>query len=141
MRYALLLNNPEPSDVGITEEQMEPARAAFDEYAKSLEAARVLVSVDILQPVASSTTLTLRKGSLQIQDGPFADTKEKLNGVFVLDVPDLDAALAWAEKCPAAQYGVIEIRTRDARTRGVAPSVACTIRGSRPAGRHVHPSR
>ncbi len=70
----------------------------------------MLVSVDILQPVDSSTTLTLRNGSLQIQDGPFADTKEKLNGVFVLDVPDLDAALAWAEKCPAAQYGVIEIR-------------------------------
>jgi hypothetical protein len=110
MRYALLLNNPEPTDVGITEEDMEPARAAFDEYAKSLEAAGVLLSVDILQPTASSTTLTLRNGSLQIQDGPFADTKEKLNGVFVLDVPDLDAALAWAEKCPAAQYGVIEIR-------------------------------
>jgi hypothetical protein len=110
MRYALLLNNPEPTDVEITEEDMEPARAAFDAYAKSLEEAGVLLSVDILEPVASSTTLTLRNGNLQIQDGPFADTKEKLNGVFVLDVPDLDAALAWAEKCPAAQYGVIEIR-------------------------------
>jgi hypothetical protein len=110
MRYALLLNNPEPSDAGITEEDMEPARAAFDAYAKALEDAGALVAVDILQPVAASTTVTLRNGSLQIQDGPFADTKEKLNGVFVIDVPDLDAALAWAEKCPAAQYGVIEVR-------------------------------
>ncbi|GGE87698.1 YciI family protein [Mycetocola zhadangensis] len=110
MRYTLLLNNPEPEDVNISEEDMEPARAAFDAYAKSLADAGALVNVDILQPVAASTTVTLRNGSLQIQDGPFADTKEKLNGVFVIDVPDLDAALAWAEKCPATQYGVVEVR-------------------------------
>ena len=61
-------------------------------------------------PVANTTTVTLREGSLKIQDGPFADTKEQLGGTFVIDVPDLDAALAWAEKCPAARYGVVEIR-------------------------------
>lgn len=110
MRYSLLLNNEEAADVGLTEEEMEPMRAAFDRYAKSLNESGVLISADILQPVAASTTLTLRNGSLQIQDGPFADTKEKLGGTFVIDVPDLDAAIAWAEKCPAAQYGVIEIR-------------------------------
>lgn len=110
MRYSLLLNNVEAGDAGISEEEMAPFRAAFDAYAKSLDEAGVLVSADILQPAAASTTLTLRNGSLQIQDGPFADTKEKLAGAFVIDVPDLDAALAWAEKCPGAQYGVIEIR-------------------------------
>ena len=52
----------------------------------------------------------LRTGGLQVQDGPFADTKEAMAGVFVIDVPDLDAALGWAEKCPAASYGVIEVR-------------------------------
>ncbi|MEO6473125.1 MAG: YciI family protein, partial [Aeromicrobium sp.] len=41
---------------------------------------------------------------------PYADTKEYLGGYYVIDVPDLDAALAWAEKCPAAQWGYIEIR-------------------------------
>ena len=61
-------------------------------------------------PTASTTTLTLRRGSLEVQDGPFAETKEALAGVFVVDVPDLDAALGWAEKCPGAQYGVIEVR-------------------------------
>ena len=54
--------------------------------------------------------MTLRTGGLQVQDGPFADTKEAMAGVFVIDVPDLDAALGWAEKCPAASYGVIEVR-------------------------------
>jgi hypothetical protein len=110
MRYALLLNNQEADEAGVTEEAMAPFRIAFDEYAKDLDAAGVLASADILQPVAASTTVTLRGGRLEIQDGPFADTKEKLAGVFLIDVPDLDAALAWAEKCPGAQYGVIEIR-------------------------------
>lgn len=110
MRYSLLLNNEEPAEGQISEEDLTTFRAAFDLYAKSLDAAGVLVSADILQPVAASTTVTLRGGSLQVQDGPFADTRERLAGSFVIDVPDLDAAIAWAEKCPGAQYGVIEIR-------------------------------
>ena len=110
MQYSLLLHSPEATDADISEEDMAPFKAAFDAYAKSLDESGVLVSADILQPVAASTTVTLRNGSLQIQDGPFADTKEKLAGAFVIDVPDLDAAIAWAEKCPGAQYGVIEIR-------------------------------
>jgi hypothetical protein len=110
MRYSLLLHNADPGDAGVTEEDMEPFRAAFDAYAKSLDAAGVLVSADILQPRSNTTTVTLRDGALRVQDGPFADTKEQLAGAFVLEVPDLDAAIAWAEKCPGAQYGTIEIR-------------------------------
>jgi hypothetical protein len=97
--------------------------AAFDAYARALEDSGALVSAEVLQPVANTTTVTLREGGLKIQDGPFADTKEQLGGTFVIDVPDLDAALAWAEKCPAAQYGVVEIRPsamlfRDGRWQG-----------------------
>jgi hypothetical protein len=110
MRYSLLLHNADPDDAGVTEEDMEPFRAAFDAYAKSLDAAGVLVSADILQPRSNTTTVTLRDGALRVQDGPFADTKEQLAGAFVVEVPDLDAAIAWAEKCPGAQYGTIEIR-------------------------------
>ncbi|MFM9919469.1 YciI family protein [Lacisediminihabitans sp. H27-G8] len=110
MRYSLLLNYSEAGGAEVPEEAMAEARAAFDRYAKSLDAAGVLLGADVLQPVAASTTVTLRSGSLQVQDGPFADTKEQLGGVFLIDVPDLDAALAWAEKCPAAQWGTIEVR-------------------------------
>jgi hypothetical protein len=110
MRYSRLLHNQEAEEAGVTEEQMAPFRAAFDAYATSLDKAGVLVSADILQPSAASTTVTLRGGTLQVQDGPFADTKEKLAGAFVIEAADLDAAIAWAEKCPGAQYGVIEIR-------------------------------
>ena len=110
MQYSLLVISQESGDAGITEEDMEWGRKAFDAYGKALDAAGVLVSADILQPVAASTTVSMRDGALQIQDGPFADTKERLNGTFVINVPDLDAALDWAGKCPAAQYGAIEVR-------------------------------
>jgi hypothetical protein len=110
MRYSLLLNYSEAGGAEVSADDMVEWQAAFDAYAKSLDEAGVLLSADVLQPVAASTTVTLRNGSLQVQDGPFADTKEQLGGVFLIDVPDLDAALAWAEKCPAAQWGTIEIR-------------------------------
>ncbi|WP_207842332.1 YciI family protein [Williamsia soli] len=110
MRYSLLLNNVEPAEGEIPAEAIEEMQEAFGVYGRALESAGVLVAGEILQPVAASTTVTLRNGSVQVQDGPFADTKEALAGVFVIDVPDLDAALAWAEKCPGAQYGVIEVR-------------------------------
>lgn len=84
--------------------------AAFRVYAEALNDAGVLRSAEVLQTVASATSVSLKHGTLQIQDGPFADTKEQFAGIFMIDVPDLDAALAWAEKCPAAQWGTVEIR-------------------------------
>lgn len=110
MRYSLLVLNQEPGDAQLSEEDLAWGRAAFDAYAKSLDAAGVLVSADILQQVAVSTTVSVRDGRLHVQDGPFADAKERLNGTFVVEVPDLDAAIVWAEQCPAALYGAVEIR-------------------------------
>jgi hypothetical protein len=110
MRYSLLLHAPEPTADELSEEDMAPFLVAFDLYARSLDDAGVLVSADILQRSDVSTTVTLRDGALRVQDGPFADSKEQLAGTFVVDVSDLDAAIAWAEKCPGAQYGSMEIR-------------------------------
>lgn len=110
MQYSLLVISQEAGDAQVSDEAMEWGRAAFDAYGKALDAAGVLVSADILQPVAASTTVSMKDGALQIQDGPFADTKERLNGTFVIEVPNLDVALDWAGKCPAAQYGAVEVR-------------------------------
>ena len=110
MRYTLLMHYPEMTEADLGEQAMAEGRAAFDAYAKSLDSSGVLASAEVLQPVATTTTVTLRDGGLKVQDGPFADSKEQLGGTFVIDVPDLDAALSWAEKCPAAEYGVVEIR-------------------------------
>jgi hypothetical protein len=110
MRYSLLLNYAEPAEGQLSEETIAAGQAAFGAYGRALESAGVLVAAEVLQSTSASTTVTLRTGSLQVQDGPFADTKEALAGIFVIDVPDLDAALGWAEKCPAAQWGVVEVR-------------------------------
>jgi hypothetical protein len=110
MRYTLFLHYPEMTADDLGADAIEAGKAAFHAYGKALEDAGALVSAEVLQPVASATTVTLRDGSLRIQDGPYADTKEQIGGTFVLDVPDLDAALAWAEKCPAAQWGTVEVR-------------------------------
>jgi hypothetical protein len=110
MRYALLMHYREPGEGEISEDAIAEAKEAFGAYGRALESAGVLLSADVLQPSAATTTVTRKEGVLRVQDGPFAETKEALAGVFVLDVPDLDAAIGWAEKCPGAQWGVIEVR-------------------------------
>ncbi|MFG6461234.1 YciI family protein [Roseateles sp. DXS20W] len=110
MRYALMMIAGEPEPGQVKEELIATMQAAFNKYAHDLHAAGVLVSADILTPSSTATTLSMRDGRATIQDGPYAATKEQLAGVFLIEVPDLDAALAWAEACPGAHYGHIELR-------------------------------
>ena len=110
MRYALLIHYPQPAVSTLSDEQVKEGMAAFRAYAEALDEAGVLRSAEVLQTIANATSVSMTEGKLHIQDGPFADTKEAFAGIFMLDVPDLDAALAWAEKCPAAQWGTVEIR-------------------------------
>jgi hypothetical protein len=110
MQYCLITHYQEGPAAGVSEEAMAEGRAAFARYADDLDAAGVLVGTHVLQSAALSTTVSARTGSTEIQDGPFADTKERLGGFFVIDVPDLDEALRWAERNPAAAFGVVEVR-------------------------------
>ena len=105
MRYVLLMNYREPAEGEISEEAIAEAMEAFGAYGRALQEAGVLLSGDVLQPTAATTTVTRRDGGLRVQDGPFAETKEALAGIFVLDVADLDAAIGWAEKCPGRAVG------------------------------------
>ena len=110
MRYALLIHYPQPAVPTVGQDEINAGKAAFQAYAKALEDAGVLQSAEVLQTIANATSVSVKQGKLQVQDGPFAETKEAFAGIFVLDVPDLDAALAWAERCPAAHWGTVEIR-------------------------------
>jgi hypothetical protein len=58
----------------------------------------------------TATTVRSRDGELTVTDGPYAETKETLFSFYMLDVEDLDAAIAWAAKMPAAEYGSVDIR-------------------------------
>ena len=110
MRYCLLMHYQEGGEIGLTEEDMAPAMAAFQAYADDLSAAGVLIGTEVLDSVVSTTTVTGRNGTAEIQDGPFADTKEKLGGIFVIEVDNLDEAIKWAQRNPANGWGSIEIR-------------------------------
>lgn len=110
MRYTFLLYTDFADLAHLTPEDFGQIKQAYGAYIGALKEAGVFVDTDWLRPVDTATTLSLKSGTRQVQDGPFAETKETLGGYFVIDVPDLDAALAWAEKCPAAQTGKVEIR-------------------------------
>ena len=63
-----------------------------------------------LEGTEAAKTVRVRGGDTQLSDGPFAETKEILGGYYLVDVPDLDAALAWAAKIPNVGYGCVEVR-------------------------------
>ena len=63
-----------------------------------------------LQPPQTITMVSVRDGKRHVHDGPYAETKEFLGGFLVIDVPDLDAALEWAARSPAASYAAVEVR-------------------------------
>ncbi len=84
--------------------------SAWSGYIEALAQSGVMVSAGGLEPPDSATTVRLQEGRRVVQDGPFADTKEQLGGYFVIDVADLDEALAWAERCPSAGYASVEVR-------------------------------
>lgn len=63
-----------------------------------------------LQSVSTATSVRLRGGKVETMDGPFAETKEHLGGYYVIDVPDLDAALRYAALVPSAAFGTVEVR-------------------------------
>ncbi len=110
MRYTLLLHYAEMTPEELGPEVLEQGERAFASYAAALDAAGVLLSAEVLQPSTTTTTVRVVDGALRVQDGPFADTKEQLGGTFVIDVPDLDAALEWAGQAPPVAWGAVEVR-------------------------------
>lgn len=111
MRYTMLLHYPEATADSIGAEVIEEGQRRMSAYAATLQAAGVLVSAEVLAPSEATTTLRAVDGVVQVQDGPFADTKEQLGGTFVIDVPDLDAALEWAGQVRALEWsGAVEVR-------------------------------
>ena len=82
----------------------------WNAFIGAMHQAWVIVNGEGLQGPEVATTLRVRDGKRAVQDGPFADTKEALGGYFVIEVPDLDAALGWAAKAPCVHDGSVEVR-------------------------------
>ena len=110
MKYMLLLIGDEDQWQNLSEDEIGEALKAYEDYGRQVMDAGVFVAGEGLQPSGTATTLRVVDGERLLTDGPFAETKEQLGGFYVLDCKDLDEVLDWAEKCPAAAVGTIEIR-------------------------------
>jgi hypothetical protein len=110
MLYALLIYGEEKHWEGRTEADNQKMHAAFMAYTKDLLDAGVMKGGEALKPTGTATTLRQKAGKVLTIDGPFAETKEQLGGFYLIDVPDLEKALAWASKCPGVQGGSVEVR-------------------------------
>jgi hypothetical protein len=114
-QYMLLIYSPSDEDTARRErnvpaEQFADEGKRWGELIKTMTEDGVLVANHGLAGVDAATTVRVRDGETQISDGPFAETKELLAGEILIDVPDLDTALGYAARVPAADYGSIEIR-------------------------------
>ncbi len=83
---------------------------AYTAYSKALVEAGIMRGGAGLLPPGAATSVRLHGGKRQVQDGPFADTKEKLGGFYLIEVADLDKALEWAARCPSVAEGSVEVR-------------------------------
>ncbi|MEZ4236912.1 MAG: YciI family protein [Myxococcota bacterium] len=110
MKYLLLIYGGEEARAARTDDQRRTETEAYVKYTRELRAAGVLIAGDPLQPTFTATTVRVRGGQTTTTDGPFAETKEQLGGYYLIDVPSLDEALAWAARIPGAAVGSIEVR-------------------------------
>jgi hypothetical protein len=113
MQYLILIYDaetanpsPEPPDPAVWGDVME----AYNAYTQMLKDNGAFIAGEALQPVTTATTLRQKDGHTITTDGPFAETKEGLGGFYLVQAPDLDAALALAAQCPGVRFGSIEVR-------------------------------
>jgi len=116
VQYLLLLYASEAGWSKLTPAEQEQGVAAYRAYTEALNKAGVFRGSNRLQPISTASTVRLSNGKSQVLDGPYAESKEQLGGYYLIDAPDLDAALSWAARCPGASHGVVEVRPIWART-------------------------
>ena len=110
MQYLLLIYGNEAALQSASKEAAGQMMAAYGAYTEAMKKAGVYLGGNRLQPTSAATTVRAPNGKTSVLDGPYAETKEQLGGYYMIDTPDLDAALAWAARCPGAAHGAIEVR-------------------------------
>ena len=91
-------------------ETMQQMYKDVDALNQTLQAEGLWVFGGGLHTPDTATVVTAKDGDVITTDGPFAEAKEQIGGFWVIQAPDLDAALAWAAKASAACQGPVEVR-------------------------------
>jgi hypothetical protein len=111
MQYMLLFTETPGHFAERTDpEKAGPYWGAWTAYMGAMQEAGIVANGAALQGAHTATTVRVRDGARQVQDGPFAETKEQLGGYVIIEVADLDAALDWAARAPSAAYACVEVR-------------------------------
>src|SRR5262245_15447819 len=110
MQYLLMIYNSEAGMAAAPPEGVKQMNAAYSAYRQALGKAGGVVGGHRPRPTTEATTVRVKNGKTEVLDGPYADTKEQLAGYYLIDVPDIDAALSWASRCPGASTGTMEVR-------------------------------
>ena len=123
MQYALLFYTTETFD-SLPAAERRDWLAQMNAWRQSLADAGVLRGALRLAPSATATSVRRDRGEVLVTDGPFAETKEILAGFVLVDCADLDAALAWARRCPITRLGTVEVRPEHPEGPPRAPAVS-----------------
>ncbi len=110
MQYLLLIYRNEAAVLSASKEQAIQMTAAYAAYTEAMKKAGAYVGGNRLQATSTATTVRAPNGKTSVLDGPYAETKEQLGGYYLIEAPDIDAALSWASRCPGAAHGAIEVR-------------------------------
>ena len=110
MQYMLLLYADEKAGSAIAPEDMAMWMEKMGEYAAALKKANAFIATGGLGLTSAARTIHADKDGLQVHDGPYADTREQLGGFYLIEAKHMDEAQSWAARCPAAQWGHVEIR-------------------------------
>jgi hypothetical protein len=110
MRYLLLINKSEERAAALSEEERAALYERYAAYGKKMSDAGILCGGAMLEGTSTATTVRKRSGQRLVTDGPFAETTEQTAGIAIIEVADLDEALAWAGDHPDAEWGSVEVR-------------------------------
>lgn len=106
MKYLLLIYEVDAERLEKMDERMPHCAA----YVEAMKKAGIYLAGERLRAVSSTTSVRVTGGRTHVVDGPYVESKEQLGGFHMIDVPDLDSALAWAARCPSASRGLVEVR-------------------------------
>ncbi|WP_375205911.1 YciI family protein [Hyphococcus sp.] len=108
----MILAHESPGDFALRDnkEKFDSYMGEWYAYSGAMKDAGVMLEGAALEPPSTATVVSVRNGVRKVEDGPFPDTKEQLGGFFIIDAPDMERAVDWASKCPAAKTGFVDVR-------------------------------
>lgn len=110
MQFLLMIYGDEAAVQKMDDDTTRRTMAAYAAYIDALKESGAYLGSNRLRFTSTAATVRVRDGKTSAVDGPFTETKEQLGGYVLIDVPDREAAVAWAARCPGAAHGAMEVR-------------------------------